>query len=70
MKGTNHDGYLMRGNEPYATPEEAYDRIRRIQRDNPEMRGNSLRAGKNVWYYEVVRYGKGWAVESSYTVNQ
>ena len=68
MKGTNHGGFLLRVNEPYATSAEAEDRIRRIRRDNPEMTSdNTLKAGNNIWYYEVVRYGNGWAVLSSYS---
>ena len=72
MRGINHGGYYIKADEPYSTREEAEDRIRRIRRDNPEMKAdNSLKAGNYTWYYEVVPYRNGWAVLGSYTpVNQ
>ena len=68
MRGTTFSGYLVRGDEPYKTSAEAEDRINRIRRDNPEMKAdNSLVSGNNILYYEIVPYGNGYAVLSSYT---
>lgn len=70
MIGTRFGGYLLKGDEPYRTSGEAEDRIRRIKRDNPEMKAdNILVSGNNTWYYEIVPYGNGYAVLSSYTTN-
>ena len=68
MRGTIFGGYLVRCDEPYKTRAEAENRISRIRRDNPEMKAdNSLVSGNNTWYYEIVPYGNGYAVLSSYT---
>lgn len=68
MRGQNNGGYLMRGDSPYDSYGEAEERLRRIRRDNPEMRPDySMVSKNNIWYYEIVPYGNGYAVLSSYT---